>query len=117
MHILVVDDEPFISEVLAMVLKNAGHTVKTESDGALALSTIEHGSFDLVITDLSMPMMDGLTLAKEIKARNASQTVILLTGFIVASTLPANVDYILAKPVDVEKLLQLLASLGKPGIL
>jgi len=111
MRILVADDEPFIGDLLAMILKSEGHEVKVVLNGTAALAAFEGNEFDLVITDLSMPEIDGLALAREIKARKPTQKIALLTGSAEESMTQPNVDYILGKPVQVDKLSQLLATL------
>ncbi|MEI9893741.1 MAG: response regulator [Chthoniobacter sp.] len=111
MRILVADDEPFIGDLLAMVLKSKGHKAKVVLNGASALAAFENGEFELVITDLSMPEIDGLTLAREIKARKPTQAIALLTGSFDENVSQPNVDYILAKPVEVDKLTELLNAL------
>ena len=111
MRILVADDEPFIADLLVMILKSKGHSVKTAPDGEAALDAFRSEPFDLIVTDLSMPKIDGLALAKEIKALKPSQIVALLTGSSDNSLTQANVDYVLAKPVEVEKLMDIVARL------
>jgi CheY-like chemotaxis protein len=111
MQILLVDDEVFQVEVLAMVLKKAGHKVKTVGDGVLALSALAADSFGIVITDLTMPQMDGLMLARKIKEQNAAQKVMLLTGSGANQGQIEHVDFVMTKPVPVEKLLETLAGL------
>src|SRR5947209_8195958 len=102
MRILVADDEHFILDLMEMVLTSAGHTVRPVPNGEQALKALEAEQFDLVITDFSMPKMDGLVLTKEIKARWPGQTVILLTGYGDEDTPPPIVDYVLAKPVKTD---------------
>ena len=111
MRILVADDEPFIGDLLGLILKSQGHTAKVVLNGAAALVAFQGDEFDLVITDLSMPEIDGLALAKEIKARKPSQRIALLTGSAEEDMTQPNIDYILAKPVQVDKLSELLAAL------
>lgn len=108
MRILLADDEPFVLDLLEMSLMSAGHTVKAVADGLQALECLKTGSYDLVITDLTMPNVDGLALAKRIKVGNADQKVVLLTGYGVESQLPPNVDAVLSKPVRMEEVHQLL---------
>ena len=111
MRILVADDEPFIADLLAMILKSKGHSVKTVPDGEAALDAFRAEPFDLVVTDLSMPKVDGLTLAREIRSLNPSQIIVLLTGSSDQSVAQPNVDHVLAKPVEVEKLMDIVAYL------
>jgi len=68
-HILVVDDSSSMREMVSYTLKSAGHSVTAAQDGAEALKIAggESEQFDLVITDINMPVMDGLTLIKELR--------------------------------------------------
>jgi two-component system, chemotaxis family, chemotaxis protein CheY len=70
-HILVVDDSSSMREMVSFTLKRAGHSVVSAPDGAEALKIAEEPSaeFDLVITDINMPVMDGFTLIRELRAR------------------------------------------------
>ena len=58
-HILVVDDEPWILEILTAILVADGHQVDTAADGRQALTNIEQHSFDLIVCDMRMPNLDG----------------------------------------------------------
>jgi DNA-binding response OmpR family regulator len=75
--ILVVDDDPGLLVLLAEELRDDGYTVTTARDGHEALRRLEGAWPDLVIIDLMMPGMDGLTLAREIKARADLPIVVL----------------------------------------
>ena len=80
-NILVVDDEESIRELISDLLETKGYRIVTASDGRDALSKMESETFDLFITDMSMPNMDGMTLLKEIKKIQPLAVVIVLTGF------------------------------------
>jgi len=112
MQILLVDDEPVIAGLLAQVLTMDGHSVNTALDGETALKQMEGGSYDLVMTDLTMPGMDGLSLAKRIKAAHPSQKIILLTGAGSAGMNSPDVDYYLSKPIKPETLNGFIAQLA-----
>jgi signal transduction histidine kinase len=81
-RLLLVDDEAVVREVLAAELEDAGFDVAQAADGvaALALLDEEHG-FDLLVSDLSMPGLDGVGLIREAQRRHPSLPAILLTGF------------------------------------
>ncbi len=66
-HILIVDDEKNIREVIKQYAILNGHTVEEASDGLLALDLIEKQDFDLVILDIMMPQLDGFSACKQIK--------------------------------------------------
>lgn len=65
--ILVVDDSASMRQMVAFTLKSATHQVEEASDGSQALTIARSKPFDLVITDVNMPKMDGLTLTKELR--------------------------------------------------
>jgi CheY-like chemotaxis protein len=79
-RILLVDDNRSIRNVLSTLLRLMGFEVALAGNGVEALSLFLENSFDLVLTDLEMPIMDGLSLACHIKERSPSTPVILLTG-------------------------------------
>ncbi len=79
--ILVVDDSVSIRHVVSMALTGAGYEVIEAKDGLDALSKLDSASVNLVITDVNMPNMDGITLLKSIKSRPDTKftPVIMLT--------------------------------------
>ncbi|HEU4439054.1 MAG TPA: GAF domain-containing protein [Methylomirabilota bacterium] len=104
-RILVVDDEPDAREMLADVLLSRGHYVTLAGGGREALQRFERGDYDLVITDLGMPEVNGWEVARAIKAMRASMPVLLLTGWADAVDADAGrVDAVIKKPFDVTKL-------------
>ncbi len=78
-RILVVDDDPNLLVVLADQLRSDGFEVSTARDGTEALRRLEHAWPDLLVIDMMMPRMDGLTLAREVKER-ADLPIIVLTA-------------------------------------
>lgn len=80
-RVLVVDDESSIRELLAKTLALAEYEVDTAPDGRAALERLRLGNYDLLIADLKMPGMDGLTLIREAKRLKADLPVIIITGF------------------------------------
>jgi len=82
MRILVVDDEASIRELLSKTLAMAEYDVDTAPDGVTALDRVrENSTYDLLIADLKMPGMDGLSLIREVKHLKADLPVIIITGF------------------------------------
>ncbi len=80
MHILLVDDEPGIRLSLGDALEEAGHRVRPVPDGKTALKLLQELAFDLVISDIRMPGLDGLSLFEQVRQRTPSTDFILITG-------------------------------------
>jgi len=78
--ILIVDDEPRIRELIREHLQHAGYTCEEATDGSAALAVLSAGGIDLVILDIMMPFVDGMTCLKEIRARKMNVPVIMLTA-------------------------------------
>ena len=68
--ILIVDDEPRIRELIRENLQYSGYTCEEAGDGSAALSLLTGGGYDLVILDLMMPFMDGMTCLREMRPRH-----------------------------------------------
>jgi len=79
--ILIVDDDQDICETLSDILDEEGYDVVTACDGQEALEKIRQGSFNLVITDIKMPIMDGMALLKEIEKSHTDIEVIVITSY------------------------------------
>src|ERR1700687_5085153 len=77
-RLLIVDDEPSVLASYARSLTDAGFEVDEASDGAEALRRVENRRFDAVLTDVSMPSMDGLSLLRRLRNRSPELSVILL---------------------------------------
>ncbi len=79
LSILVVEDEPSIAEVVGLYLQRAGYQVQTASDGKIAMAILEEGIPDLVILDLMLPEIDGLSLTRWLRDRS-DVPIIMLTA-------------------------------------
>lgn len=110
LRILAVEDEPNIREILGIYLAEDGHQVELAAEGAEALQKFAKGRFDLLLTDYSMPNMNGDHLAAAVRAEDPGIRIALLTGF--GSQLPQGaplrleVDAIISKPFTFETLRQ-----------
>ena len=78
--ILIVDDEPRIRDLIREHLQYAGFTCEEAGDGTAALSVLSQGGIDLVILDIMMPFMDGMTCLREMRTRKIMTPVIMLTA-------------------------------------
>jgi signal transduction histidine kinase/ActR/RegA family two-component response regulator len=116
-RILCMDDEPPLRDLLNEVLKRDGHDV-TVADGAKAGLDLFHAAdnegrtFDVVITDLGMPYMDGREVASIIKRESPATPIIMLTGWGAYmkddGTLPPHIDGILNKPPRIQEIRSML---------
>jgi two-component system response regulator MprA len=119
--ILVVDDEPGIRAVLASSLEFEGYAVRTAPDGRAALAEVERSRPDLVLLDVLMPGLDGLTACRRLRAQDPGLPVLMLTardltGDRVAG-LDAGADDYLAKPFELDELLARVRALLRRGAL
>lgn len=100
--ILIVDDEKAIRDCLSEMLSFMGFDVAVASSGDEALTMFHFNSFDLVLTDLEMPDMDGWALAHHIKEKWPHIPVVLLTGaeerYVMERMKESCVDFVLFKP-------------------
>jgi len=79
-RILVVDDEEVIRRLIAQHLTGLGYACEQAGDGRLGVAMASTGSFDLVLSDIAMPGLDGLALAREVRRTAPSTPVVLVTG-------------------------------------
>jgi DNA-binding NtrC family response regulator len=114
-RILIVDDEPSVRDVMAMVLLDAGYSVQAAADGHIALEIINLAPPDLIITDVMMPHLDGWALLDQAHERHPNLPVILMSaGDWIrrrrTTPIPDHAVF-LAKPFAVEELLELIVRL------
>jgi two-component system response regulator PilR (NtrC family) len=107
-RILVVDDEPSMRELLTILLRRAGYEAEAVPGGEAALARLDAHRFDLVITDLTMPGLDGMELLRRVQQRPDPPLVVMITAFATTETAVQAMklgayDY-LVKPFDVEQI-------------
>ncbi|HIJ78873.1 MAG: sigma-54 dependent transcriptional regulator [Desulfobulbaceae bacterium] len=112
--ILVVDDELSMREFLKILLDKEGFTTETAASGTEALKTIATDNYDLIISDIRMPDLDGLTLLEHIKNNDINTPVVLITAYAspedaVLAMKNGAYDYI-TKPFKVEDFLKIVTS-------
>jgi DNA-binding NtrC family response regulator len=110
LDILLVDDEPPIRAFVEDALRDQGHRVTVAGDGAEAMARLDHRVYDLVISDVRLPKVDGLTLFSRIQNDAPSTQVILMTAYgsvndAVNAIRQRAVDY-LTKPFDLDELVK-----------
>ena len=109
--VLVIDDEKGILQIIRQALTKFGHNVETAGDGQEGIRKFDDGSFDIVITDIRMPGIDGNGVVKHIrKSDKQSIPVIAISG---TPWLMENnaFDMVLAKPFPLQKLVESIGSL------
>jgi CheY-like chemotaxis protein len=113
-RILVVEDEPDLRFIVRRVLARAGHEVTEAGDGAAALTVVQQSSPDLVVTDIMMPVMDGVQLVRALRANPATAAIPIL---VVSGDwqLAGDVDAVLAKPYRAAELLEAAEGLLEKG--
>ncbi|HEU5443751.1 MAG TPA: response regulator, partial [Steroidobacteraceae bacterium] len=122
LRILIVDDDPLIIESLRETLRGDGHRVAVAEGGQAGIDAFEGARasaepFELVITDLGMPYVDGRRVAAAIKAASPNTPVVLLTGWgqrlTAENQVPPHVDRVLNKPPKMRELREALAELAR----
>ena len=115
-RILVVDNEPLVTESIRWILVHDGHVVEVTSNAEQVLSLFQKGKFDLIIADYQMPKLKGDELAARIHALDPEQRILLITAHteeLLAKSGPLKgVDMVLGKPFDVEALRSAVAQLA-----
>ena len=108
LDVLLVDDEPDIELLAGEALRDAGHRVTAVKDGAEALEMVKARAFDLMICDIRLPKLDGLSLFRQTRQQSPETTVILMTAFAAVQDAVAAVkegahDY-LTKPFEIDEI-------------
>ncbi|HEV3169129.1 MAG TPA: response regulator transcription factor [Actinocrinis sp.] len=114
-RILVVDDEPTVRENLRIGLEFEGYSVAVAEDGVAALAQVGAAAPDLVIMDVMMPRMDGLTACRRLRARDPATPILMLTARNATGDqvvgLDTGADDYLTKPFDFDALLARIRAL------
>jgi CheY-like chemotaxis protein len=119
LHILVVDDEDCICDMLGKFLSSGGHKVKTVDNGADAIELINSDHFDLVLCDLVMPKVSGYDVIKAINGLEKISKIGVITGWgekikpIEGESI--KVDFILRKPFDFSVLTKYMSDICGQG--
>ncbi|MFN3931763.1 MAG: response regulator [Brevundimonas sp.] len=119
-RVLLADDHPVNRRVVEMILGQAGVSITSVEDGAQAVQALRDADYDLVLMDMQMPVMDGLTATRQIRLHEAAMglgrtPIVMLTANALAEHIAAaeaaGADLHLAKPFDAAELLNLVATL------
>lgn len=108
-RILVVEDEESVREFVTRSLTLHGHSVLVAQDGAEAVDLMRDNHFDLLLSDIAMPLMDGISLALKVRASRPHVPILLMTGFADerqrAHNLTLLIEGLLIKPFNMDQLL------------
>ncbi len=106
--VLVVDDERYIVDLLSDLLEDEGYRVERAYDGVAALEQVSRNPPDLIVADVMMPRLDGLSLADEINSRGLDIPIILMSAAVTPRT-----DHVafIPKPFDIDAMLHLIERL------
>jgi two-component system, OmpR family, response regulator len=117
MRVLLVEDDEDNRELMTEVLEAAGWEVATAASGAEGLRKLAETKMDVVVTDVGMPGMGGLEVARAVKRAAPEVPVVVVTGYAerddIASARGREVDAVLVKPVDPDLLTACVAELAK----
>ncbi|MCF6326235.1 MAG: response regulator [Devosiaceae bacterium] len=121
-RILVAEDDDNVRLFVVLALRHAGHEVVEASDGGLAAEILmeEQGNFELLLSDVKMPVMDGIALALEVGANYPQLPILLMTGFADQRERAHGLDQlvydVISKPFAMADLLEKVsdALIGKP---
>lgn len=109
LNILIVEDETALAEAVEHILRKAGHNADRVADGQSALDYIRVGGYDLILLDIMLPRLDGISVLRQLRSEGVQTPVLMLTA---RTTVPdkvaglnAGADDYLTKPFDPEELL------------
>lgn len=115
--LLIVDDERAVRQLLIRGFEGQHYHISEASNGHIALGKLRTTEFDIVISDISMPKMDGLTLLAEIKRNHPDTAVILISGYpkeyCNQDVLKAGADCYITKPFENEDIFRAVNSLAE----
>ncbi|NJN10464.1 MAG: response regulator [Richelia sp. RM2_1_2] len=119
MKILIVEDDQLVAEALSAVLTNKNYAVEVAADGEAGWDLVEAFDYDLIILDITLPKLDGISLCRRIRSHNLLIPIMLVTGcnssHEKAVGLDAGADDYLVKPFDEEELVARIRALLRRG--
>ena len=107
-RVLVAEDDTAVREFVSRALAHGGHEVATVNDGLEALSVLNSETFDLLVTDIVMPNLDGIALALKVAQDYPQMPVLLMTGYAAERQRAHNLDVlihdVITKPFTLEQI-------------
>jgi DNA-binding response OmpR family regulator len=117
--ILVAEDEPSLREFLIRGLGIAGYQVGSAADGSAALLALAEASYELLITDIVMPRLDGIALALKVAKDYPDVRILMMTGYAHERMRAHNLDclshQVIAKPFTLKQILSIVADVVGPS--
>lgn len=106
--ILIAEDEVSVQAFVERALRHSGHEARTVSDGLAALAELRNESYDLLLTDIVMPGLDGIALALKVSKEYPDMKILLMTGFAEeqrrAHNLEALIHRVISKPFTLDQI-------------
>jgi len=119
MQILVVEDERRMAELLERTLSEEGHQVVLAGDGCLGFEIARSSAFDVILLDVALPCMDGMTVARKLREQRNQTPLLMLTArdspADIVTGLDSGADDYLTKPFSIEILLARLRAVSRRG--
>jgi DNA-binding response OmpR family regulator len=118
LRLLIVDDEHDVANALEAGLEKKGFAVDIFYDPIKALASFQPGTYDLIISDIKMPKMNGFEMVYEMKKRDAEVQVIFLTGFVDLMKevnklfTKLNIREVIQKPIGIQELVEKINGLN-----
>lgn len=110
--IMIIDDEAAMCRILKQILESEGYEVKTSTEGLPALYEIKQDSFNLVITDVTMPNLSGIEILAQVKQFKPELPVIFITGSdvdaVLKEALQLGLDGFIEKPFNIQAVLEVI---------
>jgi CheY-like chemotaxis protein len=110
--IMIIDDEAAMCQILKQILESEGYEVKTSTEGLSALYEIKQDSFNLVITDVTMPNLSGIEILAQVKQFKPKLPVIFITGSdvdaVLKDALQLGLDGFIEKPFNIQAVLEVI---------
>jgi len=107
-HILIAEDEKAVRMFVSRALEHRGHSTVGVEDGGAALGALSAEKFDLLLTDIVMPVMDGIALALNVSAEHPEIPILMMTGYAHerqrAHNLECLIHDVISKPFSLEEL-------------